>query len=271
MKRFESLGLWMVALLGAMALGMAGAPVAQADVTVTGTVQKFKTKTVTENITITKNVKIDVQITPVADAAAESQVVNNQSNTFVFLHDLNDEGSTTTAEIANAGGDGSGILYINQSPGNINNQANEASIAAATNTLGTFVHSEVAVEQINTGNVANETNQTKKTTINFSSLTGSDGVIGINQASNDMNNQKNALSAALSFDGVAALGEVDLGQFNTNNTALEFDAVNRTDEILGGGTSPDTGVFQFNQASGPLNNQANAVNIAIGSNVVTLP
>jgi hypothetical protein len=81
-----------VALLG-VAVGTAGA-----DVFVTGTVTKAKTKNVTETITINKTVTITPEIKIVTDSAAESQVVKNQRLEF---NDTSMSNSTSKADISN--------------------------------------------------------------------------------------------------------------------------------------------------------------------------
>jgi len=95
---------------------------------------------------------------------------------------------------------------------------------------------------------------------------GGSGVAGVNQAAGSLNNQNNALAVALGDHVVHALGEADLGQFNTFNQVNVIDQV-RTDTIAGGAFSGFSGVAMVNQSSGSINNQANVVDIAVGTSV----
>ena len=67
---------------------------------------------------------------------------------------------------------------------------------------------------------------------------------------------------------VYALGEADLGQFNTGNWANVQDQ-NRSDSITGS-FGAASGIVQVNQSAGSLNNQANVVQVAV-TQLATLP
>jgi hypothetical protein len=159
-------------------------------------------------------------------------------------------------------------------------------------TAGVFAHAEVSVQQVNGGDPPAPTSPTgtafpssgitlspgdfANAYVNVSPSTLSDtiddsftdgtGVVGVNQASGSLNNQNNALAVALGDRVVHALGEADLGQYNTFNEVDVTDQV-RTDTISGGSFSNFSGVAMVNQSSGSINNQANVVDIAVGTDV----
>jgi hypothetical protein len=86
-----------------------------------------------------------------------------------------------------------GIVGVNQSVGNINNQANQVSVAAATNALVAL--SEADLGQINAANRILEFGTVKVDTIN-NSINGNTGIVGVNQSAGNMNNQMNMVSIA---------------------------------------------------------------------------
>jgi len=141
---------------------------------------------------------------------------------------------------------------------------------------GGFAHSQVSVEQINGLDPDSEVPTDGPTVFGneyvnvfgatlrddiTGSFGGGSGVVGVNQAAGSLNNQNNALSIAVAEPAVYALGEANLGQFNTFNTVDVIDQV-RTDSISGGSFDGFAGVAMVNQSSGSINNQANVVDIA---------
>jgi hypothetical protein len=97
------------------------------------------------------------------------------------------------------------------------------------------------------------------------------GIVHVNQATGNMNNQGNALAIGVSLvgDGVA-LAEADLGQVNCNNTVFESDSevstepgfgINKTATITDSVIN-NQGVVGVNQTAGNMANQANVVAIA---------
>jgi hypothetical protein len=263
--------------MATVALLAVGVGTAAADVFVTGTVTKTKTKKVQEFVTISKNVNVKVDVKPTLDAAVESEVIKNQRNEFhcqskVTCDNPNFttsgsfvDNSDSAASISGAVAGVNGVVQINQSPGNINNQANEGSVVSGSNTA-TFVHSEVSVEQVNQVNDVVANTVTNSTLITGPGTLGVAGIAQVNQSAGDLNNQNNSLSAALSDNGAVALSEVDLGQFNTAQL-VDLTAVNRTDTINADALDGYSGVVLINQSSGYANNQANLVSLAVDTGV----
>ena len=269
------------AVAGALLLG---AGVASADVFVTASIDKEKTLSVFEFQTISKFIFTTVSTTVSVDAVAEQDVVKNQDNHINFVED---ENASSIATIKDTGSTFAGIVLINQSPGFVNNQGNETSdtiarspsSAGATKATdfgssGEFAHAQADVQQSN-GGTPTESNPNfpwnqiyvgtlgslNSDTIDNSFDSGS-GVLGVNQASGHLNNQNNAVAIAIGDPAVYALGEADLGQFNTFNKVDVIDQT-RSDTIQNGTLKNFAGIAQINQSAGSVNNQANVVDIAI--------
>lgn len=86
-----------------------------------------------------------------------------------------------------------GIVGVNQSVGNINNQANQVSLAVATNAWVAL--SEADLGQINAANQVLEFGTVKIDSIN-NSVNNNTGIVGVNQSAGNMNNQMNMVSIA---------------------------------------------------------------------------
>lgn len=86
-----------------------------------------------------------------------------------------------------------GIVGVNQSSGNINNQANMVTVGVSL--LGGFALSETDLGQFNIGNHVTE-HDTEKTVNIFSSISENVGIVGVNQTSGNMANQANGVSVA---------------------------------------------------------------------------
>ncbi len=343
------------------------ASAAQADVFVFADIDKDKDVNVQENIDINKLVYFVTFDFLNIDAVAEQDVVKNQRNQFNFVED---EFADAAASIDGSVASSTGIVLINQAPGFVNNQGNEISVAAATspgnpgyrpvpsavttserpNLLtvfdtdgdqigdttrpagcetcgdeiagvpvdtfdtettetttsplsirsasnaevaewveaesGGFANAQVSVQQINGWDSSTETPGNGEIGeyptvygneyvnvfggILTDDITGSfidaTGVVGVNQAAGSLNNQNNALSIAVADPAVYALGEANLGQFNTYNLVDVIDMV-RVDSIAGGSFDGFAGVAMVNQSSGSINNQANVVDIATTNDI----
>jgi len=260
------------------------ASAASADVYVTGDVYKSKTKIVVENIYITKWIYLTIFETIDVDAVAEQEIIKNQRNEYNFVED---ENATVKAEILDdSGASVDGLVLINQSPGFENNQANEVSLTYARSPEqpldsladGVFSHAQVAVSQFNQWNMYTNVDVGGENTDQIGNplavepgpFDGGSGIVDINQAAGHMNNQNNAQAIALGDSTVYALGEIDLGQFNTDNW-VNVDGQKRTDVIQGGAFNGFAGIVKINQSAGSMNNQANLVDIAADVTVTANP
>ncbi|MCK4821735.1 hypothetical protein KA005_38570, partial [bacterium] len=301
--------------LTAFAFVMAIGLPAMADVSVFGTIDKDKDKTVKEDVQINKAIYIGVKQVIHASNSAEAQALKNDVNQGNVVNEkttkpveptyhvnpvdqsvtIIDEGSSAvpvikTATIGGGSLDGaSGIINVNQSPGSINNQGNAVAVAysdtAATVTPvtgkgetefmgGVFLHAESSAEQINgginndlvdtdtigigLGNVVTVDPGTVRSNVIDGALKDITGVVGINQSAGNINNQNNAASLSVG-EAVAALSEADLGLVNVGNLSNE-DGNITTDSLINGALSGTaSGIIGINQSSGNMNNQANVV------------
>ena len=111
-----------------------------------------------------------------------------------------------------------------------------------TDAISSFADSLAAVGQLNYSNTVNtQFILFRESTIENSGNQNS-GLLDVNQSSGNMNNQANALSAAVSdstnADGTAAdfggvaLSKADLGQINTNNSVFEREIIKTADIIV---------------------------------------
>jgi len=97
--------------------------------------------------------------------------------------------------------DNTGVVHVNQSAGNMNNQANALSIAISFDAGVALAESDLG--QFNTANTVHETNvgtleggEPKLATIT-GSVNGNSGVVGVNQSAGNMANQANVVSFAV--------------------------------------------------------------------------
>jgi hypothetical protein len=280
---------------------MAAAP-ALADVDVFATIDKTKDVTVTETIDIFKQVDLEAFVTIVTDKAAESHALLNQRN-------QRNEACTNCAEkvaelVNGTGNDNSGILTINNVAGNMNNQGNAIAVSvdfagqrpgngvppngqADPGTFG-FAEAQAAASQYNgsvgpdltseDGNLIDAQNLIFRDALISDSLNNNSGIVAVNNAAGNLNNQGNVLSIAFSLapEGVA-LAESDLGQFNSFNRVFESDTETQDDDgntvplgiginkqaNITGSINGNTGVLGVNNASGNMANQANVFSVAL--------
>jgi hypothetical protein len=176
----------------------------------------------------------------------------------------------------------SGIITLNQSPGDINNQGNAVS-TAFTQCGETFLHAHAQAEKIlgskfclslpwedldgdgdkdwciGEGNSV-EASFTPRSNLITQCLIGVHGIVAINQSTGNINNQNNAVAMAVSDGAVACLAESDLDLVSGNNYVKEI-AVVKNDTLEGGifSNSGSSGMVAINQATGNICNQANVI------------
>jgi len=138
--------------------------------------------------------------------------------------------------------------------------------------------SDALVNQTNDLNEAC-TNCDEKTETTFNSGNANAGILSVNQAAGNMNNQGNVVSAALDVrvgpppgDGGDEPSPSDIGGFAESQAAAEqdnllniVDTVNLLfrDSTIQDSYNDNTGIVHANQASGNMNNQANVLSIAV--------
>ncbi len=271
-------------LLGVAAVGLLAASPAIADVKTKFDVDSYKKKKVLELVLKLKAGLFIVGVLDEAEAMAESVTLVNQRN---YDNKACENCAEKRSLIGAAGEDvendslsgNSGVISVNQSTGNMNNQGTAISFSInegpAANgegdeeAISSWADSLAAVGQLNYDNrVVSEDILFRDSTIQNSGTTNS-GLLYVNQSAGNMNNQANALSAAVSDPtdgdntdlGGVALSEADLGQINTNNRVRERRIEKNADIV--GSFNTNTGIIGVNQASGNFANQANVVSLAI--------
>jgi hypothetical protein len=238
---------------------------------------KIKTVYVNEYIDIDKDVTINVDVDVAPERGSEAEALINQTN-------VENEGCFNCAEkqdnIIGSVLDNSGLTVVNQAAGNMNNQGSAISISVdvlpgqppeeSPKTGGAFANAQAAADQRNKENRQDANELAEKSALITGSINNNSGVIHVNQAPGNMNNQANALAMAVGFgEGNVALAESDLGQINKDNSVNESAAegldpvgVNKqatiTASIVG-----NSGVVGVNQAAGNMANQANVVSFAV--------
>lgn len=212
--------------------------------------------------TVTKS--SDVVKNPDVDPSLDGE--NGRWDRYTTLTSEKTENTTTfvpnqrTALIDPSVNDNNGFIGVNQSPGNLNNQAN-ASAAAVIAGDEQLIEANGFSVQASLFNFL-WSDQSLNTDIIADSINGNSGVVGVNQSSGNMNNQFNsaALAAGLNSDTTGALGEVTLKQVSADNLLVHY-AVVRSDTITGS-INNNSGIVSVNQASGDMVNQANVHAIA---------
>jgi hypothetical protein len=296
------------ALLIGLGLLMSLALVAPASafVFVFADVQKDKDVTVEETITINKTVTIDAKVVTAPEKAAESLALVNQDN---FGNYACENCAEKTDRITNSVNANIGIIHTNQAAGNMNNQGNVVALAVDSSEIpppppppeeppqadGTgFANAEASMSQ-SVGNfilldgtirddddtrpdlVVLKPNIVNSIAILYrdswlqKSVLDNQGIVGVNQAAGQMNNQANSVSLAVSLLGGVALSEADLGQHTFCGNGVYETATDKTAKIEGS-ILRNYGVIGVNQSSGNMANQGNNVSMAAAlSTVPDLP
>lgn len=136
---------------------------------------------------------------PDGSGFAEAQAAADQRNTDNHVDAVNL--LFRTGLIVRSGNNNSGVLFMNQSPGNLNNQVNELSMAVSFEDEGVAL-SEAELGQLNVGNEALESRRTTnspgitKDAVIRASLSGNSGVVGVNQSVGNNANQGNVFAVA---------------------------------------------------------------------------
>lgn len=129
----------------------------------------------------------------------------------------------------------------------------------------------------NTGNIVCE-NCAEKTDLIINSINGNTGITSVNQSSGNNNNQGTVISFGLDAstpppppgpgpdpadpNGGFAESQVAGSQYIANNIIRTVNIVFR-DALLVNSVNGNTGITAVNQASGNVNNQSNAISIAV--------
>ncbi len=257
----------MLAIGMSVAMVLAFAMTAAAEVDVLGTVNMTKDISVSE-ITLSESSSL-VQTQVIAEpagAAAANIMVNQKNDTVVLGNAAIAIDTNATDTITDSIEWESGIRGVNQAAGSLNNQGNVVAMGI------TDSHSTLAQAQADVGqkNIANNLtiqgaflSGILKDKIE-DALTDNSGIIGVNQAAGYLNNQTNAVALAAGVGpAIVAMADASLGQVNSGNLLVEF-GVTKTATIQNA-LKNNQGIVGVNQAPGSLNNQANIVALSFGS------
>lgn len=219
------------------------------------------------DINIDKDIYVDIDAVILPETNGESENFSYQLNTEnEFLDgvpDPTDAGNTREAAITGSLLGNSGVIGVNQSPGNLNDQANLTSLSLVTGEEALVEANNFAVQ----GNIYNVlfSYYSTNTDVIADSINDNEGVVGVNQSSGNMNIQLNSTAIATAgldceADVVGALAEVSLKQVTMENYLLHVGTA-RSDTITNS-INCNAGIVNVNQASGDMVCQANMVSIA---------
>jgi hypothetical protein len=169
-----------------------------------------------------------------------------------------------TADVLDSINDNSGVVGVNQSPGNMNNQANMSAMAVIAGDKQLVEANGFAVQASLFNRIFGD--RSVNTNTISGSISNNNGIVGVNQSSGNINNQLNSAALAAGLDSVTngALGEATLKQVNADNFLTHI-AVFLSDSISGS-INGNAGIVSVNQASGDMVNQANVHAIAANLN-----
>ena len=153
-----------------------------------------------------------------------------------------------------------GIVGVNQAPGKLNNQGNVVAVSV-TKEERAFQKAGASVMQANILDFELEFLALSADIID-SSIMGNGGIVGVNQAAGDLNNQANAVAIAAGLDDVeyGTVAEAELNQMSA--CALVVDLATARMDAITGSINGNCGIVGVNQSAGNLNNQANIVSIS---------
>lgn len=221
-----------------------------------------------DNTTIAKDISLSVQQNAGVNNSAGSSNTESSSitgnkvvertSTAPFVRPNNDSRAILTQDSFSGA---SGVISVNQAPGNIVNQGNAIAVSYVDGT-GAFLGSEAVGHKSITKNVLDAVGAHRSNMIDENAFTGASGIIGVNQSSGHMNNQNNIVSLSIGEAPMAALSDSALGMVSGNNNIIET-GVSKTDIIAGSAFKGVKGIISINQSSGSMNSQVNIISISV--------
>lgn len=167
------------------------------------------------------------------------------------------------SEISGSGSGSSGILSMNQSSGDLNNQSNLRVLGVVTepNAMSDVqLSATVYMEGNNIRSVGGS-----RADLIENSFQNSAGVIGIHQSAGNLNVQRNTL--VMVIGGEASLSEMELGDVTASNSA-SYENVGGRSDIIRDSFANTSGIVQVTQSAGDLNVLGN--NLALSFREVTV-
>ncbi|MGQ9858596.1 MAG: hypothetical protein ACUVS3_07885 [Thermodesulfobacteriota bacterium] len=176
---------------------------------------------------------------------------------------LEDLDRQSRSQISASGIGSSGILSVNQSSGDLNNQSN-LRVLGIVSEPDAMNHVDLSATVVMEGNSIRSTGGSRSDIIE-DSFHNSAGMIGVHQAAGNLNVQRNTL--VMVIGGEAFLSEMELGDVTASNSVSSENAGARSDMILDS-FSNTSGIVQVTQSAGDLNVLGN--NLALSFREVTL-
>jgi hypothetical protein len=217
------------------------------------------TQTVTEAQTSNRSVQVgvvqDVQVEGSAQADG-SLYEALEGNT------ITEQGGDSMARIADGFAGATGIVSINQSPGNNNNQGNLVSFAYVQANGDLALIASGGAEVLNRDNVCDAADLTRTNVVEDNAFSDFSGMLQLNQSAGNLNNQNNILCIASGTNGVVSLSDAALGQQVARNVVREVNVI-KHDVIANNAFCNVSGVISINQSSGCCNNQTNMIVVTV--------
>lgn len=162
-----------------------------------------------------------------------------------------------------------GIVTINQSPGNVNDQANVIIFLAIGDETGDplsddpHTRIETAVDSSSDSNNIRAIDSRRSDLIKDNAFSGMTGILSVNQISGNATSQISVISVSLGDSPVLTLSEDDLMSVDTrdNNVAEEVN-VTAEDIIEGPAFTGARGILSVSQSSGDLNQNTSLIGIS---------
>jgi hypothetical protein len=138
----------------------------------------------------------DEELPALANSQASAEQFNSNNSETAFEASFTDDNPplpnyTKVDWITNSINRNLGIVGVNQSVGNMNNQANQVAIAIADGAIVALAEADLG--QFNSFNSVIEFG-TVKTDYIYNSINSNHGIVGVNQSAGNMNNQANIVS-----------------------------------------------------------------------------
>lgn len=233
---------WTVPMLVALLLFGAGVKAASADVFVAADVVKIKDIDVVEHLYVTKVIDILALYRSDVTKAANSDVIIDQVNKANHACANCDEKTDTLTNSAN---DNSGVLSVNQSAGNMNNQGSAVSAAVDVFPVEPPTPPTPPADPTGQGFASAQ-----------SALEQENGIWAKFQINLDVDRLE---------EGYLYLDDIFLGVgpvIVAGNTVNTVDILFR-DAVIEDSIDNNSGIAHVNQATGNMNNQANGLAIAV--------
>jgi hypothetical protein len=201
-----------------------------------------------------------------ATALGESNVEASQS---LVGNTLYQEGGAASVDFTDSGNEWIGVLSINQEAGNMNQQANLRSIVIVDASGGPAVlHVDVNTSQELKNNHVTLMDAGPRSVAIDGSFNGASGIVGINQAAGNLNQQLGVIVVGVGLGadaGAIQLGDAQLEQIGTpaDNTLEEEGTKGPRTNTLSNSFNDFSGIAQISQTTGDMNRVTQVIGVTI--------